>query len=77
MILIFIGLLKEIWHTFDDASFYILLGVVFAGLIHIFIDKDKIAKHLGKLGIKSVLLAALFGVPLPLCSCGVIPTAYL
>ncbi len=75
MILIFVGLLKEIWHTFDDASFYILLGVVFAGLIHIFIDKDKIAKHLGKPGIKSVLLAALFGVPLPLCSCGVIPTA--
>ncbi len=69
------GLISEIWHTFDDASFYILLGVVFAGLIQIFIDKDKIAIHLGKPGIKSVLLAALFGVPLPLCSCGVIPTA--
>lgn len=74
MIFSLIGLLKEIWHTFDDASAYILLGVFFAGLIQIFIDKDKIAKHLGKPGIKSVFLAALFGVPLPLCSCGVIPT---
>jgi uncharacterized membrane protein YraQ (UPF0718 family) len=75
VISVIFGLIKEIWHTFDDASFYILMGVVFAGLIQIFIDKDKIAKHLGKPGLKSVLLAALFGVPLPLCSCGVIPTA--
>jgi len=69
------GLLKEIWHTFDDASLYILCGLFIAGLIQVFVNKDKIAKHLGKPGIKSVLLAAIFGVPLPLCSCGVIPTA--
>lgn len=69
------ALLKEIWHTFDDVSAYILFGIFIAGLIQIFVDKDEIVKHLGKPGIRSVVLAAIFGVPLPLCSCGVIPTA--
>ena len=69
------GLFKEVWHTFDDASLYILFGIFIAGLIQVFVDKDKIGKHLGKPGFKSVLLAAVFGVPLPLCSCGVLPTA--
>jgi uncharacterized membrane protein YraQ (UPF0718 family) len=73
--LILEGLIKEIWGTFDDASLYILFGIFIAGLIQTFVDKDKIAKHLGKPGLKSVVLAAIFGVPLPLCSCGVIPTA--
>ncbi|MDD5681125.1 MAG: SO_0444 family Cu/Zn efflux transporter [Candidatus Omnitrophica bacterium] len=70
-----INLTGTIWHTFDDASLYILFGIFIAGLIQIFVDKEKIAQHLGKPGIRSVVLAALFGVPLPLCSCGVIPTA--
>jgi len=65
----------EIWRTFCEASPYIIFGLFVAGLIQIFVDKEKIAKHLGKPGLKSVLKASLFGVPLPLCSCGVIPTA--
>ena len=69
------GLIKEIWHTIDEASLYILFGIFVAGLIQMFVDKDKIARHLGGRGIKSVLLAAICGIPLPLCSCGVIPTA--
>lgn len=69
------GLVSEIWHTFDEAALYILFGLFIAGLIQMFVDKETIAKHLGKRGIKSVVLAALFGIPLPLCSCGVIPTA--
>ena len=72
---ILIGLIKAIWHTFDEAALYILFGVFMAGVIQIFVDRDKIAAHLGKPGFKSVILAALFGVPLPLCSCGVLPTA--
>jgi hypothetical protein len=69
------GLFREIWHTFNEAAPYILFGTFMAGVIQIFVDKDKIARHLGKPGFKSVFLAALFGVPLPLCSCGVLPTA--
>lgn len=72
---VFAGLIGEIWHTFNDAALYILFGIFIAGLIQIFVDKEKIARHLGKPGIRSVVLAAILGVPLPLCSCGVIPTA--
>lgn len=72
---IMIGLLKEIWHTFGSAAPYILFGTFIAGFIHIFFDREKVVKHLGKPGFKSVFLAALFGIPLPLCSCGVLPTA--
>lgn len=70
-----IGLLKEIWDTFTSAAPYIIFGTFMAGFIHIFFDREKIVKHLGKPGFKSVFLAALFGIPLPLCSCGVLPTA--
>jgi len=69
------GLVKEVWHTFNEAAPYILFGTLMAGVIQTFVDKDRIARYLGKPGAKSVVLAALFGVPLPLCSCGVLPTA--
>jgi len=70
-----IGLTREIWHTFTSAAPYILFGTFMAGFIHIFFDRERIVKYLGKPGLKSVFLAALFGIPLPLCSCGVLPTA--
>ncbi|MFA6143129.1 MAG: SO_0444 family Cu/Zn efflux transporter [Candidatus Omnitrophota bacterium] len=75
MLSLLTGLLNEIWRTFNDAAFYIITGVVVAGLIQAFVDSAAIAKKLGKPNFGSVLLAALIGVPLPLCSCGVIPTA--
>jgi len=68
-------LFKIIWHTFDDASLYILFGIFLSGVIQALVNQNQIVKHLGKSKFKSVLMAALFGVPLPLCSCGVIPTA--
>ncbi|MDE6812041.1 MAG: permease, partial [Muribaculaceae bacterium] len=54
---------------------YILLGLFIAGLLHAFVTPDLMGKHLARPGWKSVLKAALIGVPLPLCSCGVLPTA--
>ena len=54
---------------------YLLLGFLLAGLMHEFIPGKVYTKYLGEPSLKSVVLAALFGVPLPLCSCGVIPTA--
>ncbi|MCG2712264.1 MAG: permease [Candidatus Omnitrophica bacterium] len=54
---------------------YLLFGMVVAGLLHVFLGKDIISRHLGEGGIKSVLKATLFGIPLPICSCGVIPVA--
>ena len=54
---------------------YLLLGFLMAGLLHVFVPSNFFERHLAKENFKSVLLAALIGVPLPLCSCGVIPTA--
>ena len=58
-----------------EMSPYLLLGFLLAGLMHEFIPGKVYTKYLGEPSLKSVVLAALFGVPLPLCSCGVIPTA--
>ncbi len=58
-----------------DASPFIILGFLFAALIRAFISTETIIKYMGGRDIKSVFLASLFGVPLPLCSCGVVPTA--
>lgn len=69
------SLIGEIWHTMEEAAPYLLFGIFISGVIQMFINKDKIARHLGGRGIKSVLLSAVCGIPLPLCSCGVIPTA--
>ena len=54
---------------------YILTGLLFAGILHAFIPDTAVTKHLGKDNLFSVLKATLFGVPLPVCSCGVIPLA--
>lgn len=64
----FINLLNEM-------SPYLLLGFLIAGILHEFVPQKIYSKQLSKGNFRSVLLAALFGVPLPLCSCGVIPTA--
>lgn len=54
---------------------YLLLGFLVAGILHAFVPRRLYARHLAGDGFRPVLLAALFGIPLPLCSCGVIPTA--
>lgn len=53
---------------------YLLLGFFFAGLLYAFMPRHKIEQYFSGNSLKSSVLAALFGVPLPLCSCGVIPT---
>ena len=54
---------------------YLLLGFLIAGILHVFVPKRFYAKYLSRNNKLSVVWAALLGVPLPLCSCGVIPTA--
>ena len=68
-------LLIEIYSTYISIAPYLFLGLAFAGLLHVVFKKDFVAKHLGKSDFFSVIKAAILGVPLPLCSCGVIPTA--
>lgn len=54
---------------------YLLLGFLIAGVLHVFVPQKFYANYLSRTNKLSVLWAALLGVPLPLCSCGVIPTA--
>lgn len=54
---------------------YILFGLLFAGILHEFVPDTLVTKHLGKDTVSSVIKATLFGIPLPVCSCGVIPLA--
>ncbi len=61
--------------VFIDMSFYIMLGLLFAGILHEYVPREKVLKHLGKDSFSSVVKASAVGVPLPLCSCGVVPTA--
>ena len=68
-------MLTEILHLVNEMSPYLLLGFFIAGLMHAFVPGHLYSKYLSKKSLKSVLYAALLGIPLPLCSCGVIPTA--
>lgn len=54
---------------------YLILGVVFAGALHVLLPVGFVARHLGGSGFGAVLRAAILGVPLPICSCGVVPVA--
>ncbi len=54
---------------------YLLFGFLVAGILHVFIPKKFYRKYLTNNDFRSVLCASLLGIPLPLCSCGVIPTA--
>ena len=54
---------------------YLLLGFFIAGVLHVFVPQKFYANYLSRSNKLSVVWAALLGIPLPLCSCGVIPTA--
>ncbi len=64
----------EFWSLLVEMAPYLLLGFLIAGILNGLVPKKYIVKHLGKSNFSSVLKASLFGIPLPLCSCGVIPT---
>ena len=72
---ILLNVFYEIWVLVCEMAPYLLLGFLLAGLMHEFVPKSLSQRYLSGRSMKSVLWAALFGVPLPLCSCGVIPTA--
>lgn len=63
------------WKLLAEMSPYLLVGYVTAGLLYAFIPTEIIAKHLSQNGFKSVIKATIVGIPLPLCSCGVLPVA--
>lgn len=70
-----IDICRESWLLLLDASFYILFGILIGGLLKVFLSPAYVARHLGTGRFMPVLKAALFGIPVPLCSCGVLPAA--
>jgi len=58
-----------------DAAPWLMVGIIAAGLVHAWMPPNFFAKRLGGRGVAPVIKAALIGAPLPLCSCGVLPTA--
>jgi len=71
-LLLFINALMELSYAMAP---YILFGLVFAGILHESVPETLVTKHLGKESIASVIKSTVFGIPLPVCSCGVIPLA--
>jgi len=65
---------SELWMLLLEMAPYLLLGFLFAGILKVFFPKRLIRKYIGKSNFRSVVNAALLGVPMPLCSCGVLPT---
>ncbi|MBE3069885.1 MAG: SO_0444 family Cu/Zn efflux transporter [Planctomycetes bacterium] len=71
-----IQVLDAAWQMLYEAGFYVLVGLLAAGLVHIFVSREWMTRHLGGRGFGAVVKAALIGAPLPLCSCSVLPAAY-
>jgi len=69
------NLLHNIWLVYLDTAFWLLLGLMAAGLVKAYIPADAMQRWLGGRGISAIARATLFGAPLPLCSCGVLPAA--
>jgi uncharacterized protein len=65
----------ESWLVLGQMAPYLLFGFLVAGVLSVCISPEFVERHLGGRGFGPVLKAALFGVPLPLCSCGVIPVS--
>ena len=67
--------MEQIFALVNEMSPFLLLGFLFAGILHVFVPSMVYSRYLSGHSFRSVFYAALFGVPLPLCSCGVLPTA--
>jgi len=67
--------LQNFWELSIMIGLYILIGLIFVGIVHLYVSEDWIKKHLGEDNKYSAIKGALYGIPLPLCSCGVIPLA--
>ncbi len=67
--------INETGYFYYEMAIYLVFGFLVAGVLHVFFPDSIVRKHLGKPGILSMIKSTLFGIPLPLCSCGVVPVA--
>jgi uncharacterized protein len=71
-IMTFFSSLLDLWL---DAAFWLIFGLIIAGILKSTLSSDKLGKQLSGKGPWPAVKAAVLGIPLPLCSCGVIPAA--
>lgn len=67
--------LMSIWRLSAQMAPYLLFGFLAAGLLHALVHREYIERHLGRRGLLQIMKATLIGIPLPLCSCSVIPVS--
>ena len=72
---VIIPIMVAFWGTVVQMAPYLLFGFAMAGLMAIVVSRRFVETHLGGQGMMSVIKASVLGVPMPLCSCGVIPVA--
>ena len=70
-----LDILAGFWDSLGQMAPYLLFGFLVAGLLSVLLSARTVERHLGGSGLGPVLKASALGVPLPLCSCGVIPVA--
>ncbi len=70
-----VEILWQSWLVLGQMAPYLLLGFLIAGVLSVCISPAWVERHLSGRGLYPVTAASLFGVPLPLCSCGVIPVS--
>ena len=70
-----IAIAQESWGVLGQMAPYLLFGFVIAGALSVWVSPAWVERRLGGQGLRGVFLASLLGVPLPLCSCGVIPVS--
>ena len=75
MIDFLLGVLQATWAILEDASVYLLVGFVLAGALAVLVPRQLLTQLVGTGKFRSVLWGSVLGAPLPLCSCGVLPTA--
>jgi len=69
------SIIMDFWGTVAEMSPYLLFGFFVAGTLSVLVSQRLVERHLGGTGIYPLVKASLFGIPLPLCSCGVIPVS--
>ncbi len=66
---------QNLWQVFLELSPSLLLGLLLAGLLHVYLPKGLVRRGMSRPDLRSAWRASLIGVPMPLCSCGVVPAA--
>lgn len=65
----------ELWQMLLDSGVWLVVGFALAGVVHVLVPRSVLARHLSGGGLGPIVKASLLGIPLPLCSCSVIPVA--